>query len=760
MFHKMKYLVSAALIYAILSLAFLLAPDFLFIENAKSFILSPNEFLGLHAVVSGGFIGITVIVALVLLHRQGKSPAEAGARFDTALSELEEGVAIGDHNGVIAYANASFAGLFHLSAAGVVGSEFATLVRQQSIAPESGTLLPRQREATRKLLLRSDGPEPTQIAVRMVRTQTKGEGGWIITTRDVTMAESLLQSHALHLRAMDSSTEGIAIADASFADLPIIYVNRAFQEITGYTADELIGRNCRFLQAHDRKQPELDAIRAAIRNRKPVSVVLRNYTKAGALFWNDLRLAPVFDEAGNVTHFICVMRDVTQMRDITSTLEQMAHNDPVTGLLNRDGFRVALKKILSDEQRGQVAVIKLNIEEFHEINTTFGYKAGDALLAEIARRLTKIDGCVAARTYADNFVLAVPNGAEGDSDRIIERVQADLGAIFLVPGASLRVFFFCGYTAGSSAAGAGQLMREAAAALHEARSNRGRIAYKYNTKLDREISRRVRVTGDLQQAVANGDFILHYQPKVELRSGTVIGGEALIRWQHPTFGLQMPGRFIPAAEHTGLIVPIGEWALREAARFAVAVGQHGTANCRLAVNVSQMQFRQTDLPRLVESVLAETGVAPETITLELTESLFIDESPALLGALRRLREIGVGLSIDDFGTGFSSLRYLGSFPVTEIKIDRVFIKDMQTSRQKRAVVETVIRLGDEIGVNVVAEGIETEAERQMLIDLGCGYGQGYYFSIPLAADDFTWLLESGGALPLRRQLDHQLTGTP
>ena len=222
----------------------------------------------------------------------------------------------------------------------------------------------------------------------------------------------------------------------------------------------------------------------------------------------------------------------------------------------------------------------------------------------------------------------------------------------------------------------------------------------------------------------------------------------------------MPGRFIPAAEHTGLIVPIGEWALREAARFAVAVGQHGSAKCRLAVNVSQMQFRQTDLPQLVENVLAETGVSPDALTLELTESLFIDESPALLGALRRLREIGVGLSIDDFGTAFSSLRYLGSFPVTEIKIDRVFIKDMQTSRQKRAVVETVIRLGDEIGVNVVAEGIETEAERKMLIDLGCGYGQGYYFSIPLAADDFTWLLESGGALPLRRQMDQQLTGTP
>ena len=207
-------------------------------------------------------------------------------------------------------------------------------------------------------------------------------------------------------------------------------------------------------------------------------------------------------------------------------------------------------------------------------------------------------------------------------------------------------------------------------------------------------------------------------------------------------------------------MPIGEWALREAARFAVALGQHGAGSCGLAVNVSQMQFRQTDLPRLVESVLAETGVAPETITLELTESLFIDESPALLGALRRLREIGVGLSIDDFGTGFSSLRYLGSFPVTEIKIDRVFVKEMQTSRQKRAVVETVIRLGDEIGVNVVAEGIETEAERQMLIDLGCGFGQGYYFSIPLAADDFTWELESGGALPLRRQMDQQLAGTP
>ena len=573
--------------------------------------------------------------------------------------------------------------------------------------------------------------------------------GWIATALDITEVQQIRQAHAVNLRAMDVSADGIAIVDVTAADAPMIYVNHALQQISGYRMEELLGRNCRMFQGDDRSQPEIGVLRQAVADRKPVAATLRNYRKDGGMFWNELRMAPVLDQSGMATHYVSTMRDVSHLRKVTAELEQIALRDPLTGVSNRTGFRTLLKQRLREIGLDRLTVIKLNAVGFHGINTTFGYHTGDALLIQIAERLGKLPDILLARADADNFIAGFPVAAGQTASQIADAVQAALEPSFVLPGVSLRVFFHIGFTAGSSTDTVFRLMRQAAAALHEARRARARVPHHYTADLDREISRRIRLTGDLQQAVSDGDLVVHYQPKVELDSGRIAGAEGLIRWQHPTFGLQLPGRFIPTAEHTGLIVPIGEWAMRAIASYAAGVNRHLAKPYRFAINVSQMQFRQIDLPKLVEQVLQDTGADPSWITLELTESVFADESAATGGSLRRLRDMGLGLSIDDFGTEYSSLRYLGAFPITEIKIDRTFVKDMQGSKPKRAVVDAVVRLGRAMEVDVVAEGIETAAEWEILRDAGCRYGQGYYFSMPMTGEDFKWLADSQATLPMK-----------
>jgi EAL domain-containing protein (putative c-di-GMP-specific phosphodiesterase class I) len=260
----------------------------------------------------------------------------------------------------------------------------------------------------------------------------------------------------------------------------------------------------------------------------------------------------------------------------------------------------------------------------------------------------------------------------------------------------------------------------------------------------------------MQQAIENGDFLLQYQPRVHLATGAIVGAEALIRWQHPVFGLQPPDRFLPAAEQTGLILDIGEWGLRRAARFAAALNRARSLPLPLSVNLSRVHFRRRDLPRTLQRIVIESGIDPSWLTLDLTESIFADPTAEMLDTLHRLRDLGFGISIDDFGTGASSIRHLGTFPLTEIKVDRSFVAGIDGNEYNRAVMESVLRIGAALDVAVTAEGIEARPERMKLVELGCPFGQGYLFSPPLDEDVFAELAEVSPLLPVQSPRD--LTG--
>ncbi|GGJ33807.1 hypothetical protein GCM10011320_46960 [Neoroseomonas lacus] len=391
-------------------------------------------------------------------------------------------------------------------------------------------------------------------------------------------------------------------------------------------------------------------------------------------------------------------------------------------------------------------VIKVDVSRFHDINSGFGYDSGDALLAQVAERLRSLFAEAVGRVGGNEFAVVYRLAGSEDAEATVAIVSAVSAPRHILPGAVVNARFAIGYVVGGPSSDPLTLLRRAGTALHKSRATPLREVRRFDNESDERSWKRIRLANELQLAVSNGDFAFDYQPKVELATGNLVVAEALLRWKHPLFGLQMPDRFIELAENTGLIVDIGTSGVRAAAAFAARLERDGAPSPRISVNVSATEFVHRDMISFITAILEETGANPRSLTLELTESLMAEPTVRMQQRLRALRDLGVGLSIDDFGTGYSSLRYLETLPVTEIKIDRGFVQSMAESATKRIIVEAVVRLGQQLGAEVVAEGIETEAERAMLCDIGCPYGQGYLFSPPLPPQAFLDLVGSGRPL--------------
>jgi PAS domain S-box-containing protein/diguanylate cyclase (GGDEF)-like protein len=709
-------------------------------------------------------VGGTTAGLFVLLRRDAQRRRSAARRLRAVVETTQAALGFADASGVLRYANPAFAAMFRLPAPPPVPLRLGALPGGGAIRD----MLPASGEAETVLALpggglaEDAGAEPgREIALRATQTGLDGDDrGWVLSAVDVTEARRAQRRAAINEQALEMAAHAIAVADMTRPDEPVVAVNRAFTEMTGYTPEEIRGRNCRLLQGSDRGQPEIAALRDAIGRHQPVTSVLRNARKDGSVFWNELRLAPVFDERGRLTYYVSTMRDVTAQREQAGALERLAFADPLTGIASRTCFTERLTAMLAAPECESVLVAEIDVQNFQDIIGTAGYELGDALLVAVAGRLTEalpgnvvgdvaggVVGGVVGRTGGSQFAIAVPVADEFAADMVLARLRRTLGERFVLPGATLESFFAIGLLVAERGADARTAIRRASLALHEARGAGFGETRRFDAATEGAIRGRIRLTGEMRQAVANGDFLLHVQPKVHLPSGRIIGGEALVRWQHPVFGLQPPARFIPAAEQSSLIVDIGEFVLRRAARFAVAVNRGRKDPVNFAVNVSQAQFRARDMAGTMQRVMLESGADPSWLTLELTESIFADPSGELGATLRRLRDAGFGISIDDFGTGYSSLRYLRSFPVTEIKVDRSFVSGIEGNACNRAIVEAILKLGSALGASVTAEGIETETERGILAGIGCEWAQGMLFSMPVEEAEFARLVRDHGTLP-------------
>jgi len=543
------------------------------------------------------------------------------------------------------------------------------------------------------------------------------------------MAPELFAQLAEHAR------DAVLIADITRPGQAIVYANAAFERLTGYRRAEALGKNCRYLQGADRLQPEISQIRETIAAGAGCEFRLRNYRKDGTLFWNNLRLAPL-GPAGAPTHYAGFLHDVTELVDAEARIQTVMNRDALTGCLNRDGLLAALRPLCAEHP---ILLAKIDIAHFHDINSGYGYDLGDAMLRETARRLASVEGGIVARVGNDQFAVAVALSDDARTADILSGAAQSLGTHYDLPGAALTVRFATGYTIGRAGDDPITLARQAGAALAQSKDSPLREPFAFALEAEREAFNRIRLTAELQHGIEAGEFLYHYQPKIDLQTGEFIGAEALLRWQHGLFGLQSPDNFIRLAEDTGLILDIGAHGFHQVANFAVRVNRLRRRPLRFAINVSPIEFTHRDIVTFITEILNQTGADPSWLTLELTERLIATDAPEMLAIFRRLREIGVGLSIDDFGTEYSSLRYLERFPVTEVKIDRSFVSDLQHHAAKRIIVGAVIRLGAELGIDIVAEGIEQEGERAALRAMNCKLGQGRLFSAPLSEEDFATL---------------------
>jgi diguanylate cyclase (GGDEF)-like protein/PAS domain S-box-containing protein len=550
-------------------------------------------------------------------------------------------------------------------------------------------------------------------------------------------------------RAIESSGNGIIITNAIAPDNPIEYVNPAFEQITGYGRAEIIGKNCRFLTRDDRAQPELETVRVAIREKRECQVIMRNYRKDGSLFWNSLHIAPVPDENGVVTHFVGVQNDITQIRSYQDELEHQASHDVLTGLPNRHLLDDRLKQAISQSQRqgGVVAVAYVDLDSFKLVNDSLGHSAGDQLLRTVAER---IRSCLrqfdtVARYGGDEFILVVHDVSGGDRipgflHRILESVskpfQLDKRELFITCSIGVSLYPRDGTDVET-------LIKNADAAMFRAKQHGRNNVHFYTAELNTKVTDRLSLAADLHRALERNELFLNYQPQVDSRTGLIIGAEALIRWKHPVRGMVSPGLFIPVAEETGMILPIGAWVIETACAQAREWLRGETSLRTISVNVSVQQFMRKDLVESLAKVIRIAQLDAGALELEVTESLIMNNADEFVATLKKLKDAGIKLAIDDFGTGYSSLNYLKRMPVDRLKVDQSFVRDINKDPESATVTEAIISLGHSLKLKVIAEGVESAEQLEFLRLRGCDEFQGYYFSRPIAAEQFTALLKKG-----------------
>jgi len=565
------------------------------------------------------------------------------------------------------------------------------------------------------------------------------------TLIDITERRVLEQQLQLMMRAIESANNGIAISDLGLDDNPFVYVNPAFEQITGYSSQEAIGRNGRFLLGDDKKQLELEKLKQALSEQTSTEVVLRNYHRDGSVFWNDLSVAPVRDEQGEVTHYVSIINDITQKVNDQQQLDKLANYDALTGLANKNLLRDRLEQSLIHAQRSNkyTALVMLDLDRFKLLNQSIGTRATDKVLQTIATRIGQDvrQGDTVARLSADDFAIVLHDVTDlEDIAPIIQQLMRsvakplDTGSQGMALTCSIGVAIYP-----QDGKDASELLRNAEAAQFKAKEQHNSFHF-YTPQLNARAKDQLALEMELHEAVERNEFVLYYQAKVDLLSGDIVGSEALIRWIHPERGLVPPNDFIPTAEDTGLIIPMGAWAMQQACLCTREINERCGTQLKVAVNLSAKQFNDEQLGPMIQQALGDAGLDPALLECELTESMLMANPDKALSVIQELKQLGIRVALDDFGTGYSSLSYLKLFPIDTLKIDRSFVKDLPGDKQDMAISRAIIALAETLELYVVAEGVETLEQRQFLESENCNSMQGFLFSRPLPAEEFEALV--------------------
>lgn len=550
----------------------------------------------------------------------------------------------------------------------------------------------------------------------------------------------------------EHTSEAILVTDA---DKRIVSVNRAFATLTGYGLEDVQGKNPSILSAGRTSPAEYDAMWRAINDDGGWQGEIWDRRKDGSCYPKWLSISTLRNAEGKVTHYIGSFTDISERKLAEQRIHELAHNDALTGLANRFSLDQRLAQAIGAARREnrQLAVMFIDLDRFKSINDTLGHPVGDQLLREVAKRL---QGCVrasdiVARLGGDEFVAVMTDLSDSVAHAaplMAGKIVRQLSRPYRIDGHELRTSPSIGIAIfPGDGEDAGALMKAADTAMYHAKSQ-GRANYQFFTEaMNKAAAERLQLENALRLALERNEFRLHFQPQIDIASGAVVAIEALIRWQSPVMGLVPPDKFIPLAEEVGLIEAIGRWVLEESGRECRRLVDAGHASIRVAVNLSMQQLRKRDIVAVVRRMLQDNAIAAGQLELEVTETVTMEAPETTIGVLRQLRALGVLLSVDDFGIGYSSLARLKLLPIHGLKLDRTLVGDIETDANDAAICAAAIAMAHSLGLSVVAEGVETEAQLEHLRGLGCDLAQGYHFSRPLPVEELHSYLERSRRSP-------------
>jgi len=736
-------------------------------RDSQAIFAPQRRAAGMAAGAFGALVLVTV-VSLLLYQRRERAMLRLRAQRASEARQLAIFNAspdiqlISDAQGLITQANDRVEHLLGYTADELIGRPIECLVPQGArrqhpqlraqfgAAPSARPM----RQGLAVKALRKDGQE-CDVEVSLSRIETPQGFLFVSVLRDVTerkRAEAELRVAATAFEAQ----EGMVVTDG---ERMVLRSNLAFSKITGYGADEVVGRKMGFLKSGRHDADFYAGMWAAIERDGTWQGEIWNRHKHGEVRPHWLTISAVKDGEGRVTHYVGTYMDITERKQAEAKIADLAFFDQLTGLPNRTLLLDRLRQAVTASGRGGKygALLLIDLDQFKTLNDTLGHDVGDSLLKQAAGRLLQCvrDGDTVARLGGDEFVVLLTSLSTSEVDaasntkavarKILNALgqHYQLGTVVHHSTASIGATLFLG-----QAASADDLMKQVDLALYRTKAAGRNSVRFFDPEMETVVLRRVALERDLDEAIAARQFLLHYQAQVT-GEDRLTGTEVLLRWKHPQRGMVSPAEFIPLAEETGLILRLGHWVLETACRQLVQwAGQAHLSHLTVAVNVSVHQFRQADFVDQVLAVLADTGANPQRLKLELTESLLVDNVEEIIEKMAALKAWGIGFALDDFGTGYSSLSYLKRLPLDQLKIDQSFVRDVLMDPNDAAIARTIVALANSLGLGVIAEGVETVAQRDFLARHGCHAYQGYLYSRPLPLAEFEALAQRvGSALP-------------
>lgn len=668
--------------------------------------------------------------------------------LDSILNHTPSCIAFKNLSGQIIRVNHLFSHLFGLTESEVMDrfeAELFPLEIREVLAGLDAVVMAETRFVEKEIELSiKDIPRTFMLVKFPWLTEQKEVCGIGCILTDITHIKWLEKKYGLAQKVIENATEAVVFTDAQGL---IVDVNDAYQSITGYQRSELIGKNPNVLKSGRHDRQFYQAMWTQIREQGAWSGEVWDRRKNGEIYPKWLMINVMTDDEGNPTGYVGIFSDLSEQKKAEKKLEELSFYDPLTNLPNRVLFydRLSVGMSIAKREKHQLAVLFIDLDRFKKVNDSLGHNVGDELLELIAKRFLTLgrESDTVARLGGDEFAILLPELKTAEDASVVAQNFIDaLLAPFFLEGHNINIGASVGIsTFPCDGADVDGLLKRAELALYKAKEQ-GRNNYQYfSQELQDAVSDQLEMEDEMRHAIANEQFTLYYQPKISLLTNKITGMEALVRWIHPEKGLIPPDHFIPLAEESGLIIPLGEWILKTACRETAVWTQKYDNSLIVAVNLSAKQFKSPNLLETIQQTLHDCQLDPKNIELEITESCVMEDVEGALKTMKDFRKNHLKLAIDDFGTGYSSLGYLKQFPMSTLKIDRSFVMDLTTDSDDAAIVEVVILLAEKLGLDVVAEGVETEAQLEFLREQGCQYVQGYLLSRPLPADEFEQFLK-------------------